>query len=279
MRAIQQEHGIGAELNKKFPAQQLTQGEFRYTERDIDRLKMELADRFYAAPLTSGEDDMLFLAMKAMQHEQANRIKKVVETYWALSNGYVSLSKELANVLWGVTPCLEKEQNIVSIADQQSTLLMQVGTPFTVSLPDLFWKRVMECGSWQILETSNGLAADVREISAIGLMKELLRQQMQSGQPSFFFEDKLNPALPRKMLPFGATLHLERIRQKSRIDHVIAIQVRLVNSILSHLDAEKAWMAPIYFQLPAAFKVIDLYNLQMQAWKSGARLTVCIPNQ
>ncbi|QTD40516.1 hypothetical protein [Sporosarcina sp. Te-1] len=277
MRAIQQEYGIGAELNEKFPEQQLTWGEVRYTERDIDRLKRELADRFYAAPSTSGEDDMLFLAMKAMQHERMNRIEKVVDTYWALSNGYISLSKELANVLWGVTPRLEKGRNIISVADQQTTRLMQEGTPFTASLPDLFWKQVMECGSWQTLETSNGLA-DIREISAIGLMKELLRQQMQSGQPSFFFEDQLNPAHPRKILPFGSTLHVERIRQRGRIDQVIAIQVRLVNSILSHLDAEKAWIAPIYFQLPAAFKVIDLYNLQMQAWKNGARLTVCLPN-
>ncbi|GKV56095.1 hypothetical protein NCCP2222_20420 [Sporosarcina sp. NCCP-2222] len=271
MRAIQQEYGIGAEFNEKFP-EYLTLEKTRYTERDMDRLERELTARFYSASI-SNEDDLLFLAMKAMQQEQVDRIGKVVETYWALSNGFITLSEELVSALCGTVTPLENEKKRWSVSNQHVTGLLKEGIPFTASLPDLFLERVLECGSWEMF--SKGVV-ETRGVSAIGLMKELLGQQIKSRQPDFFFEDQVDPVLPKKILSAGSTLHVERIRQRNRINQIVAIQVRLVNNILSYLDDGAAWIAPITFELPAAYKVIDLYHLQMHAWKNGARLTVCI---
>lgn len=270
MRAIQQEYGIGAEFNE-FP-EYLTLEKTRYTDRDMERLERELSARFYSASI-SNEDELLFLAMKAMQQEQVDRIEKVVDTYWALSNGYITLSTDLVSALWGIIPPLESEKKRLQVSDQQVIKQLQEGLPFTAGLSDLFMERVLECGSWQMFYKGG---EETRGVSAIGLMKELLGQQIKSRQPDFFFEDQVDPALPKKIVSAGSTLHVERIRQKNRINQIVAIQVRLVNNMLSCLDDGTAWIAPIAFELPAAYKVIDLYHLQMHAWKNGARLTVCM---
>lgn len=205
---------------------------------------------YYDKRIGLPQERIMLIAMAAMQHETVQRLQKVQEAYWILSEGYVTLPAEVMS-FFGKTFYQQKrrvEQYTMDIADRRiASFLSSKVKEKHIRIPDYFMEQVKACGSWSLFEaeqverilgcslcrinserfshTAEGSSIAYKKVSAIGLMKQLLKSE---GIVVHFH----NKERQEKSL-LSAYIQLPHVMQETELARICTILVRLLNGIES----------------------------------------------
>ncbi|PIC70534.1 hypothetical protein CSV77_08615 [Sporosarcina sp. P16b] len=222
------------------------------------------------------QERLMLIAMAAMQHETVQRLRKVQEAYWLLSHGYVTLPVEVM-LFFGKTFYERKtrvQQYTMDIADNRITSFLSSKIKEKhICIPDYFMEQVQACGSWSLFEAeqverilgfslshfnrerflhaTDGLTIDYKEISAIGLMKQLLEGE---GIVVHFYNKER-----QEKAALSTYIQLPNVMQETELARTCTILVPLLNGI------EGLWEHPLRvevagWEIAIADQNIDLHS-------------------
>lgn len=205
---------------------------------------------YYDKRIGLPQERIMLIAMAAMQHETVQRLQKVQEAYWILSQGYVILPAEVMS-FFGKTFYQRKtrvEQYTMDIADSRiASFLSSKVKEKHIRIPDYFMEQVKACGSWSLFEaeqverilgcslsrinserfshTAEGSSIAYKKVSAIGLMKQLLKSE--GIVVHFHNKERRQKAL------LSSHIQLPHVMQETELARICTILVRLLNGIES----------------------------------------------
>lgn len=205
---------------------------------------------YYDKRIGLPQERIMLIAMAAMQHETVQRLQKVQEAYWILSQGYVTLPAEVMS-FFGKTFYQRKtrvEQYTMDIADSRiASFLSSKVKEKHIRIPDYFMEQVKACGSWSLFEaeqverilgcslsrinserfshTAEGSSIAYKKVSAIGLMKQLLKSE--GIVVHFHNKERREKAL------LSSYIQLPHVMQETELARICTILVRLLNGIES----------------------------------------------
>ncbi|WP_303968870.1 hypothetical protein [Sporosarcina ureae] len=176
------------------------------------------------------QERLMLIAMAAMQNEEIDRLKKVHDAYWVLSQGYITLPDDVMT-FFGKTfhqRHAKVQPHSMHLTDSRiPAFLSSKVKEKHILVPDQFMEQVKACGSWLLFDRSLHQVSThslvKKKVSAIGLMKQLLASE---GVVLHF-----NQVVHARADALDSYIQLDRVVQRTDLASVCTILIRLLSGI------------------------------------------------